>query len=68
MSKICTVFALIFNLPPLVLLGVVAGVAKEVWDKVTGRGHVEFKDCVATWVGSAPVLMLYIIYYVSFTK
>ena len=38
---------------PLIFSGFVAGVAKEVYDRHSGRGTPEVADIYATWIGSA---------------
>lgn len=37
---------------PLVILGFVFAIGKEMYDGITGKGVVEFYDVVATMIGS----------------
>ena len=38
---------------PLYATGFVAGIVKEIWDKISGRGCPDIYDTVWTWVGAA---------------
>ena len=38
---------------PLILLGFMFGVGKELYDKITGKGVVDWKDMIATFGGAA---------------
>ena len=38
---------------PLILLGFIFGVGKELWDKLTGRGVADLLDMIATFCGAA---------------
>lgn len=40
-----------------VLVAVVASVAKEIWDKVSGKGECDWKDLVADALGIAAALI-----------
>ena len=54
------VLALVLGFPPLLvapLVALVVGVAKEFYDKRTGRGVYDPKDILATAVGAFPVVV-----------
>jgi|SaaInlV_100m_DNA_2_1039680.scaffolds.fasta_scaffold00406_29 hypothetical protein len=46
---------------PLVILGFIFAVGKEIYDGVTGKGVVEFYDVVATMMGSISAICCIII-------
>jgi len=48
---------------PLILLGFMFGVGKELYDKITGRGVVDWKDVIATFGGAtlASIIVIVII-------
>jgi len=48
---------------PLILLGFMFGIGKELYDKITGKGVVDWKDMIATFGGAvlASVIVMVII-------
>jgi VanZ family protein len=46
---------------PLIVLGFIFGVGKEVYDKYTGRGVVELNDMLATFAGSLLALSVILV-------
>ena len=48
---------------PLILLGFMFGVGKELYDKITGKGVVDWKDMIVTFGGAtvASVIVMVII-------
>ena len=47
---ILSAFGIIFL--PLIILGFISGIGKEIYDKYTGKGVVELKDIIATCLGA----------------
>ncbi len=46
---------------PLILLGFMFGIGKELWDKFTGRGVVDLLDMVATFCGAVFASMIVLV-------
>ena len=57
-----TLSALGILFTPLILLGFTFGIAKEIYDKYTGKGIAELDDAMATFLGSlCATVMVFIV-------
>ena len=55
-------FGIIFT--PLIILGFIFGIGKEIYDKYSGKGVVELKDVIATFLGAlCSTIIVLILFY-----
>jgi len=60
-SIICFLASLLFTPLASLLITIIIGILKEVYDKISKKGNPEILDAVATTIGALPIFIINII-------